>query len=102
MAKIILNWKKSPDYFINLDNNTTLEFISPYVQKTKFKYNNVFVFLQQDDVGNRKVTFPDNVKWLGKEIPVLSKFPKAIDVISLYYYKPDKSYYAMFSLDMGI
>ncbi len=98
MNKITLNWKKQREYFITLDNDTILNFIAPYVQKFKKKYNNLFLILKQNNLGCKTVTLPDNIKWCGGKIPILSKLPNAIDLITLYYC--NKYYYAIFSPDM--
>lgn len=98
MNKTMVNWKKYYTYFAILDNDTMFKFIPPYIQKFKRKWYNVFLILRQDDIGNRKVNLPDNIKWIGNKVPTLSKFSNAVDIITLYYH--NKDYYAIATLDM--
>lgn len=99
MKTIKIDWKKHCKWYVTLKDDTTFKFVPPYVQKKKRKWYNVFLFIQQDIVGNRKIILPDNVKWIGNIVPTFSLSPNTVDVITMYYC--NKMYYAMVTLNIA-
>ena len=60
-------------------------------------YSCTLIFLQ-DNNGNRKVIFPENVFWSFNETAVLSKKPGYADVITLMTFDGGESFYAAHAL----
>jgi len=85
MKTMTINWKKHQKWYISLTDDTAFKFIPPYVQKKKRKWVNCILFLEQDIVGNRKIVLPNDLRWLGGEIPEFSSEAKVVDAVTLYY-----------------
>ena len=98
-----LNWKKGANYSISLDDDVTLKFIPPYIQKKKNRNTSLIIYAEQGIHGNKTITFPDNVLLNGEsdeDDRELTKKPLSVDVIVLYYDKYWKQYYATLCKDL--
>jgi hypothetical protein len=62
-----------------------------------YSYSCTLVFIQ-DNTGNRKVIFPENVMWSFNETAVLTKKPGHADVITLMTFDGGETYYAAHAL----
>lgn len=56
------------------------------------------LILKQDNIGNRKVVFPENVFWSFGEVAVLATKPDFADVITLMTFDGGETYYASHAL----
>jgi len=92
LGRIVYLCEYTDIYITTLNRNIThLTFKIPK------REGNYYLYLQQDEEGNRRVIFLNNIKWVGNKIPSLTKRPKAIDVFCFYYI--DGIYYAIATLD---
>ena len=56
------------------------------------------LILKQDNMGNRKVVFPENVYWSFNEVAILATKPGYTDVITLMTVDGGETYYASHAL----
>ena len=64
---------------------------------SEYSYSCTLVFIQ-DNSGNRKVIFPENVMWSFNETAVLTKKPGHADIITLMTFDGGATYYAAHAL----
>lgn len=80
----IVNWANNSRHSVTLIGDTVFSFIAPSDP------SNLLMSLKQDSTGNRKVTWPNNVKWEDGITPVLSVEPEQVDLVTFWF---DGEYY---------
>ena len=92
-ANLTIDWSLSTKVKVILGGNCVLSFTSPPMATT------LILVITQDGNGSRTVTWPSGIKWVNREVPVLSTAANYTDIVSLYY--DGVSYYGMASLNFG-
>jgi len=88
-----INWDSGAKFKLELgDQDETLSFVS--TEKGTFT-----LIIKQDSVGERKVIWPDSVKWSNGEEPTLSTSANSVDIITFYF--DGENYYGKASLDFS-
>jgi hypothetical protein len=84
-----IDWTDYNNYYATLETNTTFEFadIQEYDPLNPISMiSSVTLYLKQDAVGNRTITWPIEVKWPGNTIPTSSVTANAIDIYTFLTY----------------
>lgn len=92
-ANLAINWKTATKAKVTLTGNTVLSFTPPDMATT------LILVIVQDATGSRTVTWPTGIKWVGREVPVISTAAGYIDIISFYY--DGINYYGTIGFNFG-
>lgn len=76
----IIDLSASNVFSLTLSGDSTLVFAN----QEDLECDNLIIVLQQNEVGNFNVTWPENVKWTNGVIPVITKTPNAVDVLVFF------------------
>ena len=85
----IVNWTANNNYYATLETDTTFEFAGIQLYDPLNPISmiaSVTLYLQQDVVGNRIITWPIEVKWPNNVIPTSSVTANAIDIYTFLTY----------------
>jgi hypothetical protein len=88
-SPVSVDWTDYNNYYATLETNTTFEFagIQQYDNLNPISMiASVTLYLQQDSVGNRTITWPVEVKWPSNAIPTSSVTANAIDIYTFLTY----------------
>jgi hypothetical protein len=88
-SPVSVDWTDYNNYYATLETNTTFEFagIQQYDNLNPISMiASVTLYLKQDIVGNRTITWPVEVKWPSNAIPTSSVTANAIDIYTFLTY----------------
>ena len=88
-SPVSVDWTDYNNYYATLETNTTFEFagIQQYDNLNPISMiASVTLYLKQDSVGNRTITWPIEVKWPENTIPISSVTANAIDIYTFLTY----------------
>lgn len=93
---LVVNLSEANIFHITL-RTSLINIVFDNLPEKDVSYSAVLV-LKQDQVGSRRIVFPDNVLWSYNEIPVLAKRPNHADVLNLITFDGGESYYGSHAL----
>jgi hypothetical protein len=93
---LVVNLSEANIFHITLRTNL-INIVFDNLPEKDVSYSAVLV-LKQDQIGSRRIVFPDNVLWSYNEVPVLAKRPNHADVLNLITFDGGESYYGSHAL----
>lgn len=82
---VTMDMSTAPAFRLNLTGNVvlTIDKKFPAVLNESFSYLQTLIFIKQDSVGNRTVTWPANCVWTSPTAPTMGPTPNKLDVVEM-------------------
>lgn len=82
---VTMDMSTAPAFRLNLTGNVvlTIDKKFPAVLNESFSYLQTLIFIKQDSVGNRTVTWPANCVWTTPTAPTMGPTPNKLDVVEM-------------------
>lgn len=93
---LVLNLSEANIFHITLRSGL-INIVFDNLPEKDLSYSAVLV-LKQDQIGSRRIVFPENVLWSYNEVPVLAKRPNHADILNIITFDGGETYYGSHAL----